>query len=57
VHGKQVPLGGAIIETKNFHAHQDMTFPLPGLVIVAARRHVRYLDEFTDEETNEDWLC
>jgi diadenosine tetraphosphate (Ap4A) HIT family hydrolase len=53
VHGKRVPLGGTILETRNFHAHQDMTVPVPGLVIVAARRHVRCLDELTDEETNE----
>lgn len=53
VHGKRVPVGGTIIETKNFHAHQDMALPIPGLVIVAARRHVMCLDEFTNEETDE----
>jgi diadenosine tetraphosphate (Ap4A) HIT family hydrolase len=30
-----------------------MTVPIPGLVIVATRRHVMCLDEFTDEETSE----
>src|SRR5512145_1452631 len=53
VHGKRVPLGGTIVETKTFHAHQDVAYPVPGLVIVAARRHVMCLDEFTYEETNE----
>ena len=53
VRGERLPPGGTIIETEHFHAHQDIAVPVPGLVITAARRHVRCLDEFTDEETKE----
>jgi diadenosine tetraphosphate (Ap4A) HIT family hydrolase len=42
-----------ILETEFFHAHQDVAYPVPGQVIVAARRHVRCLDELTEAETTE----
>jgi diadenosine tetraphosphate (Ap4A) HIT family hydrolase len=47
------PTGGVIIETKFFHAHQDIAYPIPGLVIVAVKRHVYGLDELTEEEAAE----
>jgi len=50
VNGQKQPTGGAIIETTYFHAHQDMAYPIPGCVIVAARRHVYGLDELSREE-------
>jgi diadenosine tetraphosphate (Ap4A) HIT family hydrolase len=46
-------LGGAILETAHFHAHQDVAYPIPGLVILAARRHFYCLDELSDEEAND----
>ncbi|HYK72642.1 MAG TPA: diadenosine tetraphosphate hydrolase [Pseudoneobacillus sp.] len=42
--------GGVITETPFFHAHQDIAYPIPGLVILAAKRHFYTMDELTDEE-------
>jgi diadenosine tetraphosphate (Ap4A) HIT family hydrolase len=47
------PDGGVIIETKHFHAHQDVAYPIEGLVILASKRHIKGLDELTDEESLE----
>lgn len=44
--------GGVITETPFFHAHQDIAYPIPGLIILAARRHFYTMDELTDEEAN-----
>jgi diadenosine tetraphosphate (Ap4A) HIT family hydrolase len=44
------PDGGVIFETEHFHAHQDVAYPIEGLVILASKRHVKCLDELTDEE-------
>lgn len=44
------PDGGVIIETEHFQAHQDVAYPIEGLVILASKRHLKCLDELTDEE-------
>lgn len=44
------PTGGVIIETELFHAHQDVAYPIPGLVILASKRHFYCMDELTVEE-------
>lgn len=44
------PTGGVIVETKHFHVHQDVAYPIPGLVILAAKRHFYCMDELTIEE-------
>lgn len=44
------PDGGVILETEHFHAHQDVAYPIEGLVILASKRHIKGLDELTDEE-------
>jgi diadenosine tetraphosphate (Ap4A) HIT family hydrolase len=44
------PDGGVIVETEHFHAHQDVAYPIEGLVILASKRHIKCLDELTDEE-------
>ena len=44
------PDGGVIGETAYFHAHQDVAYPIKGLVIVASKRHVISLDELTEVE-------
>ncbi|WP_045522643.1 HIT family protein [Neobacillus niacini] len=44
------PDGGVIIETEHFHAHQDVAYPIKGLVILASKRHIKCLDELTEEE-------
>ncbi|MEH7178159.1 HIT family protein [Neobacillus vireti] len=48
--GLVVPDGGVIVETEHFHAHQDVAYPIEGLVILASKRHIKCLDELTDEE-------
>ncbi len=53
VAGERETLGGTIVETENFHAHQDVAYPIPGLVIVAAKRHVKCLDELSEDEAAE----
>ena len=53
VTGRRNTLGGAILETQHFHAHQDVAHPIPGLVILAAKRHFYALDEMFGEETQE----
>ena len=53
VRGEAIPHVLPIFETEHFHAHQDVAYPVPAQVIVAARRHVRCLDELTDAETGE----
>lgn len=44
------PDGGVIIETEHFHAHQDVAYPIEGLVILASKRHIKCFDELTDAE-------
>jgi diadenosine tetraphosphate (Ap4A) HIT family hydrolase len=44
------PDGGVIIETEYFHAHQDVAYPIEGLVIFASKRHIKCLDELTENE-------
>lgn len=53
VNGQRETLGGAILETTYFHAHQDVAYPIPGLVILAAKRHFHALDEMSEEESQE----
>jgi len=44
------PQGGVIYETDYFHAHQDVAYPIQGLVILASKRHFISFDELTEEE-------
>lgn len=44
------PQGGVIYETSHFHAHQDVAYPIQGLVILASKRHFKSMDELTEEE-------
>lgn len=53
VAGQTATTGGVLLETPHFHAHQDFAYPIPGLVIVALRRHVCALDELTEQEAVE----
>jgi diadenosine tetraphosphate (Ap4A) HIT family hydrolase len=59
VQGLKQPSGGTIVENDFFHAHQDIAYPLPGMVILAAKRHIRCLDELTAEEAKDyiNLLC
>ncbi|UPO90114.1 diadenosine tetraphosphate hydrolase [Niallia sp. Man26] len=44
------PDGGTVLETKYFHAHQDVAYPIKGLIILASKRHIKCLDELTEDE-------
>lgn len=44
------PDGGVVMETEYFHAHQDVAYPIKGLVILASKRHIKCFDELTEEE-------
>ncbi|QTN00691.1 diadenosine tetraphosphate hydrolase [Sediminibacillus dalangtanensis] len=44
------PDGGVIVETEFFHAHQDVAYPIKGLIILASKRHIKGLDELTEKE-------
>jgi diadenosine tetraphosphate (Ap4A) HIT family hydrolase len=39
-----------IASTNHFEAQQDYVVPIPGFVIIASKRHVQSLDEFTADE-------
>ncbi len=53
VEGVMEPAGGVVCESRYFHAHQDVAYPVPGLVIVAAKRYYKALDEMTEEESHD----
>jgi len=48
--GLITPTGGVIYESSLFHIHQDVAYPIRGLVIIASRRHFYCMDELTEEE-------
>lgn len=50
VNGVIEPEGGVVVETEHFHAHQDVAYPIPGLIILASKRHLKSLDELTEAE-------
>ncbi|WP_291569331.1 HIT family protein [Clostridium sp. UBA4548] len=51
--GDMLPPGGIIYDTKNFVLHQDPDVPLSGFLIVAAKKHIRSIEELTLEESTE----
>ncbi len=51
--GARSPIGGKILDTPHFNAHQDVAYPIPGLVILAANRHFKCLDEMNEKEASE----
>ena len=44
------PDGGVVYETEYFHSHQDVAYPIKGLIILASKRHIKCFDELTEEE-------
>ncbi|GGA30139.1 hypothetical protein [Psychrobacillus lasiicapitis] len=44
------PFGDVIVETEHFHAHQDVAYPIKGLIILASKRHFKCLDKMTQVE-------
>ncbi|SFD20090.1 Diadenosine tetraphosphate (Ap4A) hydrolase [Bosea sp. CRIB-10] len=53
VSGRKEVTGGPLCETDHFHAHQDVAYPVPGLVIVASRRHIKSFVEMDGGEAQE----
>lgn len=51
--------GGSILKSKYFDAHQDYEIPIPGFVVIASKRHLQSVDEFTDQEQRDfiKFLC
>lgn len=41
---------GCNIETTHFYAHQELVYPVKGLIVVVSKRHFKGLDELTEEE-------
>lgn len=48
--GQVTPTGGVIYESDYFHVHQDVAYPIKGLVILVSKRHFYGMDELMDEE-------
>ena len=48
--GKRETIGGVIASTLYFEARQDYAIPIVGFIIVASKRHIQSIDEFTSEE-------
>ncbi|MCR8847051.1 diadenosine tetraphosphate hydrolase [Rossellomorea sp. SC111] len=44
------PDGGVVYETDYFHAHQDVAYPIRGLIILASKRHIKSFDELNEKE-------
>ena len=42
--------GGSVLSSKYFDAHQDYEIPIPGFIIIASKRHLQSVDEFTEAE-------
>lgn len=51
--------GGLIAESEHFTAGQDYEIPIPGFVILASKRHLQSVDEFTEAEQKDfiEFLC
>jgi diadenosine tetraphosphate (Ap4A) HIT family hydrolase len=45
--------GGSVIRSKYFDVHQDFEIPIPGFMILTSLRHLKAVDEFTEEESAE----
>ncbi len=51
--GSMQPPGGFIIEGEYFCVHQDPLVPLPGFLVIGARRHIRTIAEMGADEYRE----
>lgn len=50
---------GDIEKSNYFDAHQDYEIPIPGFIILSAKRHIQSVDEFTEDEQKDfiKFLC
>lgn len=51
--GESTPPGEIIMSTENFVLHQDPEIPIKAFLIIASKKHIRSLLEFTYEESQE----
>jgi len=51
--GSLLPPGGLICQTEHFVVHQDPLIPLPGFLVIGARRHIRSMAEMDEPEYRE----
>ncbi|WP_055108605.1 HIT family protein [Paenibacillus ihumii] len=51
--GLITPTGGVVYESNLFHVHQEVAYPIRGLIILASKRHFYGMDELTDQEQSE----
>lgn len=51
--GELETIGGIIATTNYFEARQDYSVPIPGFIIIASKRHIKSIDEFTPEERSD----
>lgn len=42
-----------VLETNNYRVHQDYALPIPGMMVIEVKRHVRSMTEFTADESSE----
>ena len=49
----EADLRGIIVKTRHFHVGQDYQNPIPGFFIVATRKHIISLAEFSEEQQAE----
>ena len=48
--GEVESLGGSFLDSQYFDARQDYEIPIPGFIILASKRHLQSVDEFTEKE-------
>ena len=51
--GEIIPPGEIIMNTENFVLHQDPEIPIKAFLIIASKKHIKSLSEFTSEESQE----
>jgi diadenosine tetraphosphate (Ap4A) HIT family hydrolase len=49
-HGTKDTIGGVVTQSSNFQIRQDYSVPISGFMILATKRHIKSIDEFTQEE-------
>ncbi|MGE0206689.1 MAG: HIT family protein [Candidatus Babeliales bacterium] len=49
-HGTKDTIGGVVTQSSNFQIRQDYSVPISGFMILATKRHIKSIDEFTKEE-------
>ena len=46
-------VGGNVAETKNFNVQQDYEIPIPGFMILASKKHLKGIEDFSEKERKE----